>query len=148
MNATDIHHIVCAVRGQAHSRATVTRAINLALEHQARLSFIHVIDAEFLPYATVGIPRLMLQELRSIGEFLMEILRDRAERRGVAQVDTALLEGHFDRVLMRYIQEHHTDYLVLGSPGGSRTHDALTPKAFDALVHTIEALGVHVEIVA
>ena len=41
-------HIVCAVRGSPQSRATVTRAIDLALEHDARLTFFYAVDAEFL----------------------------------------------------------------------------------------------------
>ena len=43
-------HIICAVRGGPESRETVTQAINLALEYEARLTFLHVLDAEFLEY--------------------------------------------------------------------------------------------------
>lgn len=146
-NSTAIRHIVCAVRGQVHSRATVSRAIDLALAHGARLTFVHVIDAEFLAYATVGIPRLMLQELRSMGEFLMVILKERAERRGVAQVDTALLEGHFDRALLTYLQRQSAEMVVLGAIGPSRGANALSSQEFEALVDALRTRGVQVEIV-
>ncbi len=142
-----IQHIVCAVRGQVHSRATVSRAIDLALTHEARLTFVHVIDAEFLAYATVGIPRLMLQELRSMGEFLMVILKEHAERRGVAQVDTALLEGNFDEALLDYLQTQSAEMIVLGAVGPARGANALSPQAFEALVNALQARGVQVEIV-
>ena len=46
--------IICAVRGGAESRDTVSRVIQLALETGARLTFLHVMDAEFLQYATIG----------------------------------------------------------------------------------------------
>jgi hypothetical protein len=45
-------HTLCAVRGGQESRNTVVHAINLALEHDARLTFFHVLDAEFLGAAT------------------------------------------------------------------------------------------------
>ncbi len=143
----NLKHIVCAVRGQPHSRATVTRAIDLALEHGARLTFVHVMDAEFLSHATVGIVRLMYQELRSMGEFMMVILRDRAERRGVREVRTVLLEGRAEEVLPRFLQESGADLLVLGAPGGSRRQSAFAPGDFETFVQRIEARGVPVELV-
>ncbi len=147
MSASAPSHIVCAVRGQPQSRATVTRAIELALEHGARLTFVHVMDAEFLAHATVGIVRLMYRELRSMGEFMMEILKDRAERRGVTEVDTALLEGRAEKVLPRFLKECGADLLVVGAPGGSRRQSAFAPGDFDSFVKRIEAQGVAVELV-
>ena len=38
-------HIICAVRGGPEGRATVTHAIELALEAGARLTFFRVMDA-------------------------------------------------------------------------------------------------------
>ena len=46
-----VEHIVCAVRGSPQSRATVTHAIDLALETNARLTFFYAVDAEFLAQA-------------------------------------------------------------------------------------------------
>ncbi len=137
-------HIVCAVRGQPQSRATVTKAIDLALEHGARLTFVHVMDAEFLAYATVGIVRLMYRELRSMGEFMMEILKDRAERRGVPEVDTVLLEGRVEEELPRFLDESGADLLVLGAPA----RNALSPEAFSTLVRRVAALGIRMELIA
>ncbi len=140
-----IRHVLCAVRGIPHSRATVTRAIELALDTQARLTFVHGIDAEFLAYATVGIPRLMLDELRSMSEFMMLMLRDRAERRGVRAVDTVILEGRLDAVLPTLVQEHQADVVVLGAPGQNGTR-SLSAGDFARLVEQLRNLGVHVEI--
>ena len=46
-------HILCAVRGGQESRNTVVRAIDLALEYDARLTFFHILDAEFLGAASL-----------------------------------------------------------------------------------------------
>ena len=47
-----VEYILCAVRGGQESRRTVTRAIDLAVEHNARLNFFHILDAEFLGTAS------------------------------------------------------------------------------------------------
>jgi nucleotide-binding universal stress UspA family protein len=60
-------HIICAVRGGAESRDTVTHAIELALEGGARLTFLHVMDAEFLQHATVGPLSVVYSELMEMG---------------------------------------------------------------------------------
>ena len=112
----DIRHIVCAVRGQPESRETITLAIDLALQHKARLTFFHVIDAEFLAYATVGPPRLIYQELVAMAEFTMLILKDRAERRGVQAVDYLIREGNVRKQICNFAVETHADLLIVGRP--------------------------------
>ncbi len=139
-----MNHIVCAVRGQPQSRATVARAMELTLEHGARLTFIHVMDAEFLAHATVGIPRLMYRELRAMGEFMMEILKEQAKQRGVHEVDAVLLEGRVEEEIPRFLEESGADLLILGAPA----RNALSPEAFSALVRRVAALGVRMELAA
>ena len=69
--------IVCAVRGSPESRATVTRAIDLALESGARLTFCYVVDAEFQAQAAIGSPlSVVYRELISMSEFTLLILKD------------------------------------------------------------------------
>ncbi|MFN2188571.1 MAG: universal stress protein, partial [Candidatus Promineifilaceae bacterium] len=75
-------HIICAVRGGPESRETVTQAINLALQYGARLTFLHVLDAQFLEYATIGPLSVVYNELLEMGKFSMLIISDRAQRRG------------------------------------------------------------------
>ena len=87
-------HIICAVRGGPESRETVDKAIDLALMHGARLTFLHILDAEFLEYATIGPLSVVYRELNEMGTFTMLILCDRAERRGVERVDYVLPEGN------------------------------------------------------
>ena len=73
MTASQPKHIVCAVRGGAESRDTVSHAIDLSLEGRARLTFLHVMDAEFLQYATIGPLSVVYNELSEMGTFAMMI---------------------------------------------------------------------------
>ncbi len=106
--------IICAVRGGPESRATVTRAIDLALETGARLTYFHVLDAEFLEHATVGPLSVVYLELVEMGTFAMLILVDRAQRRGVENVDYIVREGNIRRQLSEFAVE--TEAEVMGRP--------------------------------
>ena len=59
-------HILCPVRGAKRSLETVERAIDLADEHGAKLTFLFVADVDFLGYATVARVKVMLDELKEL----------------------------------------------------------------------------------
>jgi nucleotide-binding universal stress UspA family protein len=131
-------HIVCAVRGGPESRATATLAIELALESGARLTFFRVMDAEFLEYATVGPLSVVYSELKEIGTFAMMILCDRAQRRGVTQVDYIVQEGNIRKQLRRFAIETQADVMVMGRPTRSPGQNVFKPVEFDTFVADLE----------
>ena len=113
-----VSHIICAVRGVPQSRTTVTKAIDLALEHQARLTFVHVNNADFLASAgptMTSLPKVKKQ-IHSLSEFAMLVLCDRAQRRGVEQVDYILKEGRILPQIFEALSEFRPDLLVIGQP--------------------------------
>lgn len=127
--------IVCAVRGGPESRATVSRAINMALETGARLTFLHVTDAEFLEFSTIGPLSVVYRELEEMAKFAMLILCDRAQRRGVAQVDFILREGNIRKNLIQFAIKTHATVMVMGQPTrspGSNVFKANEAEAFAA----------------
>jgi nucleotide-binding universal stress UspA family protein len=131
-------HIVCAVRGGPESRETVTRAIDLALEHKARLTFLHVLDATFLEYATIGPLSVVYRELNEMGTFTMLILTDRANRRGVEQVDYVLPEGDIREELSRYAIDTKAEMMVIGRPTRSPSRNVFKIAEFDDFVAALE----------
>jgi len=131
-------HIICAVRGGPESRETVTQAINLALEYEARLTFLHVLDAEFLEYATIGPLSVVYRELNEMGTFTMLILTDRAERRGVEHVDYVLPEGDIRDELIRYANETRAEMMVIGRPMRSPGRNVFKIAEFDDFVTELE----------
>ncbi len=139
--------IVCAVRGQPASRHTVTRAIDLALEHNARLIFVLVVAAEFMgQVAPAMVPlRAVFEQLWDLGEFTMLILCDRAERRGVKKVEWAIRKGDIREQIVDYVREIHPDMLVMGRPLPGVSRSVFTPEEFDEFVCQIEEeVGVEV----
>lgn len=140
--AEEQKHIVCAVRGSPQSRETVTRAIDLASEMGARLTFFYAVDAEFLARTTVRGPlSVVYRELLEMSEFTMLILKDRALRRGVADVDSIIREGDVRSQLLRLIREVQPDVLVLGWPLRGAGRPRFKPDEFKAFVAELEQVG-------
>jgi len=135
-------HIVCPVRATRQSRETVTKAIDLALEHGAHLTFFYVVDAEFHAQAAIGSPlSVIYTELVNMSEFLMLILCDRAQRRGVSKVDYVIREGDVRKQLRQLAIETHADVLVMGRPTRGPGSPAFKPAEFEAFVTGLEEEG-------
>ncbi len=131
-------HVLCAVRGGPESRWTITRAIDLALEYGARLTFLRVMDAEFLEHATVGPLSVVYRELREVAKFALSILCERARRHGVSQVDYVAREGNIRRQLLQVALETPAEVMVLGRPTRGPGRNVFKPAHFDAFVAEIE----------
>jgi nucleotide-binding universal stress UspA family protein len=136
-----VKHIVCAVRGRLESRATVTRAVDLALEYHARLTFLHVIDAEFLDYATVAPLSVVYKELVEMARFAMLILCDRAQRRGVSEVNYLVLEGNIRKQLRQFAIDTHADLMIMGTPSSGPGKNAFKPEELIQFIREMEHEG-------
>jgi nucleotide-binding universal stress UspA family protein len=137
-----IEHIVCAVRGSPQSRATITRAIDLALESDARLTFFYVVDAEFQAHAAIGSPlSVIYQELTQMAEFSMLILCDRAQRRGVRQVDYLIREGSVRKHLLQFAAETRADVFVMGWPLRGPGRPIFTLEEFESFAAELERVA-------
>jgi nucleotide-binding universal stress UspA family protein len=133
-----IGQVVCAVRGGKESRATVSRAIGLALEHKAKLTYLHIVNAEFLGGSPVsGRLSVVYKELDEMVRFLMMILVDRAQRRGVEDVDYILREGNIRRQLSLFVEESQADIMVMGRPIRSPGSNVFSEAQFDVFVQEL-----------
>lgn len=148
MTSAREQHIVCAVRGGPESRDTVSRAIELTLARGARLTFLQVMDAEFLNHATVAPLSVIYRELENMAQFTMKILCDRAERKGVQETSCLVRTGNIQRQIRKFVTEQEVDLLVMGRPVRSPGTNVFRPAQFDAFVADLqEASGVRVEVV-
>ena len=134
MSEQCIDHVICTVRGGPESRCTVTRAIELTLACQGRLTFFHVMDAEFLEHATVAPLSVVYHELIEMGKFAMLILCDRARRRGVEQVDYVLREGNIRRQIAIFARETDAKVMVMGEPTRSPGHNVFKADEYERYV--------------
>ncbi len=136
-----LNQILCAVRGGPESRETVTYAIDLALETGARLTFFHALDAEFLNHATIGPLSVVYHELVEMGKFTMLILVDRAQRRGVAEVNYAVWEGNIRKQLQQAAFETKAAVMVMGRPTRSPTQNVFKDDEMENFAAELEKEG-------
>jgi nucleotide-binding universal stress UspA family protein len=144
-------HIVCAARGGRRIQPSVNRAIELACEADARLTFLYVLDVEFMKFTTLGRTDLVFEELDKMGEFMMIRLCEYANEGGCASADYSIRHGKIREEIVNYLKETRPDLLVLGRPQKELDHEA--PPAFesDAIVEFAQDItqetGVKVELV-
>jgi len=137
-----IKQILCAVRGGPESRETVTHAIDMALETGAKLTFFHAMDAEFLGQAAMGRTLSgIYSELHEMGKFTMLILKDRAQRRGVEQVNYIVREGNIRKQLIQIAIETHAEVMIVGRPTRSPTSNVFKEGDIEAFAEELAKEG-------
>lgn len=137
-----IKQILCAVRGGPESRETVTQAVDLALETGAKLTFFHAMDAEFLGQAAIGRTLSgIYNELIEMGKFTMLILVDRAQRRGVENVDFIIREGNIRKQLMQIASETKAEIMIVGRPTRSPTSNVFKMGEIEAFADELAKEG-------
>jgi nucleotide-binding universal stress UspA family protein len=120
----------------------VTQAIDLALEYDARLTFLYVVDAEFQAQAVIGSPlSVIYQELTQMAKFSMLILCDRAQRRGVSEVEYLIREGNVRKQLLEFVIETRADLFVMGWPLSGPGRPTFTPKEFESFALELEEVA-------
>ena len=139
----EIKHIVCAVRSRPGGEKTVKRAIDLALETGADLTFFQAVDAEFIRNVIDGRASLktVLKELEGMAEFTMTILCNQAELRGVERVKCLIRRGDVREQLLQLVAELDPDILVIGRPYPSPGPDRFRAEELNHFVAELEEKG-------
>lgn len=139
--------ILCALDGSEHSKQALDLAIDMAKKYDAALILIHALlrssdSAEFRHFAEVEglakhvqpeVNRLQALEGRlefryedepvgsrvlvEVGEHILENARRDARSAGVQAVKTVLVDGDAAGCILRCIDEHTVDLVIMGSRG-------------------------------
>jgi len=119
--------ILYPTRGGQSSYQNQDAIIKLARESKAKLLFLHVCNVQFLEkLGSVSHTRVVEEELEELGEFLLTMACERAEKAGW-KAEAVVRQGVFLEAVNEVIQEHQVDTLIIGAPGS--TH-AVTTKDF------------------
>ena len=106
--------ILCPTRGGNESHPNQDFAINLARERGADLLFLYVSNIQLIGRAGPPIVVDIEEELDEVGEFLLAMAQERAEKSGI-HAETAVRRGNFSKVLKKVIVEKDIHTVVLGS---------------------------------
>ncbi|MEP6986696.1 MAG: universal stress protein [Chloroflexota bacterium] len=138
---TTTQSILCAVRGGSPSEYAVTRAIDLTLENGGRLTFFHVMTADFVEHATVVPLQLVYQELRDLSKFMLERLCDQAQQHGIPEVNYEIRQGNIRQQLRQFALETDGSILVLGTPIRGLGRTIFTPKELRTFTEELVTAG-------
>jgi len=105
--------ILCPTRGGKESQPNQDFAIQLASEQGADLLFLYVSDISFISRAGPPIIVDIEEELAEVGDFLLAMAQERAEKAGV-HAKTSVQSGNFSKVLREIILEKEINTVVLG----------------------------------
>jgi len=129
--------ILCATRGGEASYRTQDAAIALAQERGDELRFLYVVDIRFLDKTARAVrPDVVTAEMEKMGEFLLAMAQERAQKHGV-EADYILRHGDLREELKTAARESDVSLVVLGKPTG--TQSTFVPAGLEALAAEIEA---------
>jgi nucleotide-binding universal stress UspA family protein len=138
--------ILCATRGGEASYRAQDAAIALAQERNDELLFLYVVDIEFLKSAARAVrPDVVTAEMEKMGEFLLAMAQERAQKQGVP-ASFILRHGDLRKELMAVAsQQPDVTAVVLGRPAGAES--AFVPASLEAFAAEIKSeTGVEVHI--
>lgn len=106
--------IVCGVTGSAHAQKAALEAAVLAKEHNARLTYVYVVDTSFLKGSIGGMSTSMAQEgLERIGAQILEFAGQLAQSQQIVP-NKIVRSGPVLEALKQVLHEQAADLLVLG----------------------------------
>ena len=106
--------ILCPTRGGKESHPNQDFAINLAKERNADLLFMYVSNIQLISRSASPIVVDIEEELDELGDFLLSMAQERAEKSGILAKAT-VRRGVFSKVLKEVIVEKKVDTVILGS---------------------------------
>ena len=128
--------ILCATRGGEASYHTQDAAITLARERGGELLFLFVVDTRFLDRTERAVrPDVVAEEMRRMGEFLLVMAQERAQKQGVS-AEYLLHEGELRGELKAVALEEGVGLVILGWPVGEESVFQMT--ALERLAEEIE----------
>jgi len=117
--------ILCATRGGEASYRTQDATIELAQERGDEILFLYVVDIEFLKKTAHAVrPDVVTAEMDKMGEFLLAMAQERAQKQRVA-ADYVLRHGDMRQELIAAARELDVALVVLGKPTGEKSAFAM-----------------------
>lgn len=129
--------ILCATRGGEASYRTQDAAIALAQERGDELLFLYVVDIRFLDKTARAVrPDVVTAEMEKMGEFLLVMAQERAQKQGV-MASYVLRHGSLRDELKATVRDQDATAVVLGKPAGDESVFAL--ESLQAFAAELEA---------
>ena len=130
--------IVSAIRGGPDSEATITRAIALTKETGLPLSFLYIVNLDFMAHTMSGRVHMISEEMDEMGEFILLAAQSAASEAGVSS-DGLIRHGNVREAIIDLCRELEPDYLVLGMPRVQKEASHFTEELLALFIDQTEA---------
>jgi nucleotide-binding universal stress UspA family protein len=129
-----MQHIGVAVDGSKSSEKALATAIELGRSLSASLTLLSVAPLHVVPAGTAtAIPVIHDAEVK-IHQEILASAHDQVARAGL-KVETVLLDGFVAEEILRYLDDHPVDMLIMGARGLSAGKRFFLGSVSDAVVH-------------
>jgi len=132
--------ILCAIRGGPESEETISRAVSLAEELDARLIFLYVVNLDLIPSSSSVRVESIAKELSRMGEFILLMAQARAASEGVA-ADTFVRQGNIPEQIWEACRDLHAETLIMGKPRDGNNKSFFSEIEQDAFVKKMQRDG-------
>jgi nucleotide-binding universal stress UspA family protein len=141
------NHILCGVRSRPGGEETVDRAIHLALDSGAKLTFCQIVDTRFINriISRGSARKAASAELHDMAEFALSIISDQALAAGVAEVSYIVRVGDVREALLELVAITGADLLILGHPKHMPGRSVFNDRTRREFIADLEAAGVVVD---
>ncbi len=123
-----INRILVATDASAASNRALKMAVQFAEQHSAELLIIHVIRDMQIPFEIKEIPELESNKfesfidareevMRKIAETVLRTAKEKAEKAGASQVQTAIGTGDPATSILGFAKRRKVDMIVVGTRG-------------------------------
>ena len=131
--------ILCPTRGGEASYSNQDKAIEIAAERGCSIVFLYVSNINFLlNLRSPMMAKTIQDDLDDMGEFLLTIAQERAEKKDV-QAEIVLKHGAFFNALKEVIEEEHISTILIGSSVDNKGYT--TSEYLENLVRKIQELA-------
>ena len=119
------------------SQAALDEAVNLAKVSRGKLTIVTVVS---VVSPSFGVPVPIGDSFAALLDSAakrLEALKQRLLSEGVAEIETALLEGNPVDQVVEFAEKHHPDLIVVGSRGLSTAGRFLHGSVSDGILHHV-----------
>lgn len=111
--------ILLPMDGRTNGDSAIERAIAVAIDHDATLHVVQVVDTTATVHGSMVTPGEILAELDPVERDVLECVRRKANRAGVRSVMGSVARGRPHEVVLDYANERNIDLIVMPSPARS-----------------------------
>ena len=139
--------VVCATRGGEACRRTQERAIQMAQEQEADLSFLYVADPHLMDPVDEGLAEALKGEISRLGRSLLRIAQNRANKAG-QKAEVSVVYGPVQESIINFLRQEGATTLVLGAPRSKAVAREFSSKGIDDFAQIArQELDIEVEVV-